>query len=145
MVSCIFEASSFTDFQSSLQWPLTYESRENTHSRRPSPFYTHTHTESKQAQPNNSVRHTVTTCSSSSPDTQNDIANITFHLEFSCLSWRRQPGTGGEAVDHLNQSSVVRNYFFYEIFGQWRFGEFRAFSITSTSCRPYSFSRRRFL
>ena len=60
---------------------LRMQARENTHSRRPSPLYTHKDTKSKQAQPNNLVHHTVTAFCSSSPDTHNDIVNITFHFE----------------------------------------------------------------
>ena len=127
MLSCISEASSLTDFPSSL--PMTpYVWKHGKHSFPPSvlPLLTHTHTESKQVIPSATQSPLVAHHPLIHTMTSSTLHSI---LKFSCLSWRRRPGAGGEAVDHINQSSVVRNYFFYEIFGQQRFGEFRAFSI----------------
>ena len=121
--------------QSSLQCLLMYESKENIRFASLHPLYTHTHTKLKQAQPNKSVCHTVTACSSSSWQLQHYIPFWNLAVCRDGGDWG-VVGTGVEAVDHLSHSSAVSVasletvfFSFYGIFGQRRFGEFRAFSI----------------
>ena len=118
LLSYISEASGFTDFQSSLQWLHIYESRENTQSHHLSPLYTHTHTHTHTLSLNKPSQ--IISSATQSPLVAHHpmihkMTSSTLHsiLKFSCLLWRRWPGAGGEAVDHLNQSSVARNYFFF--------------------------------